>query len=180
MHVHVYWFNYVFRCDRAREMLLSTPDLKKKWSYSVEWLHDELDRVSAAHSALRLRKCSLINRKLFRTASVWRQQSIFLQQLVAPGALERNVERLLPGALTLGPPNSFASHGAVPRRRTTREMHTVLSFDLNGTLLLLFYLYCAGVGGSGGRSGAAERSERGRESLAPHAAAQLAATAGRR
>jgi len=34
------------RCAQAGQMLQSHGDLKKKWTYAVEWLNDELERVS--------------------------------------------------------------------------------------------------------------------------------------
>ena len=32
------------QCPQARTMLDSAGDLKRKWTWSVEWLHDELER----------------------------------------------------------------------------------------------------------------------------------------
>ena len=160
-------------------MLLSTPDLKKKWSYSVEWLHDELDRVSAARSALRLRKCSLINRKL--SYSVRMAATINIPTTTGRPRRTRTKRRTATSWSGHTRPTELCRKpwSCAPKTYDKR-IHAVLSFDLNGTLFMMFYLCRAGVGGSGGRSSAAERSERGRESLAPHAAAQLAATAGRR
>ena len=93
-------------------MLLATPDLKKKWSYSVEWLHDELERVRAEifgcfvqfYSIASSCYMPLVPKKLtfdIFAAQFRREQSIFVQQLVAACAVKRNFERLLPGALTL-------------------------------------------------------------------------------
>ena len=31
-------------CPAARNILMSHGDLKRKWSWSVEWLHEELER----------------------------------------------------------------------------------------------------------------------------------------
>ena len=36
------------RCIPAAQLLQSHGDLKKKWTYAVEWLNDELERVSRA------------------------------------------------------------------------------------------------------------------------------------
>ena len=32
------------QCAAARRLLLASGDLKRKWSWSVEWLHEELER----------------------------------------------------------------------------------------------------------------------------------------
>ena len=34
------------RCRPAKEMLQGNGDLKRKWTWAVEWLNDELERVS--------------------------------------------------------------------------------------------------------------------------------------
>lgn len=34
------------KCRTAQNMLNSSTELKRKWAHSVEWLQDELDRVS--------------------------------------------------------------------------------------------------------------------------------------
>ncbi len=33
-------------CEAAAQMLQSNGELKRKWTWAVEWLNDELDRVS--------------------------------------------------------------------------------------------------------------------------------------
>jgi len=33
-------------CSAASEMLMTNLDLRHKWNGAVEWLHDELERVS--------------------------------------------------------------------------------------------------------------------------------------
>lgn len=33
------------RCRPAAEMLQSNGDLKRKWTWAIEWLNDELERV---------------------------------------------------------------------------------------------------------------------------------------
>jgi hypothetical protein len=36
--------NLFSQCAAARHLLMSNGDLKRKWSWSVEWLHEELER----------------------------------------------------------------------------------------------------------------------------------------
>jgi len=52
MNVYVNW--YWLDCDScgaASEMLMSNLDLRRKWNGAVEWLHDELERVSSTQCA---------------------------------------------------------------------------------------------------------------------------------
>ena len=35
-----------FSCPMAYQVVLDTPDFKPKWTAAVEWLNDELERVS--------------------------------------------------------------------------------------------------------------------------------------
>jgi hypothetical protein len=37
--------NLFTHCGPAATMLQSNGDLKRKWTWAVEWLHDELERV---------------------------------------------------------------------------------------------------------------------------------------
>ena len=42
-------YNFVFftlSCPLAHQILLAAQDLRRKWAWAVEWLNDELDRVS--------------------------------------------------------------------------------------------------------------------------------------
>ena len=38
------WYS-LCRCLPARQMLEGNGDMKRKWSWAVEWLNDELERV---------------------------------------------------------------------------------------------------------------------------------------
>ena len=43
----LHFLNYfIFSCVPASQMLQSNGDLKRKWTWAVEWLNDELERVS--------------------------------------------------------------------------------------------------------------------------------------
>ena len=37
-------FTLFLQCAAARNMLDGAGDLKRKWTWAVEWLHDELER----------------------------------------------------------------------------------------------------------------------------------------
>jgi hypothetical protein len=39
------------QCPAARALLESAGDLKRKWTWAVEWLHDELERGGGHRSA---------------------------------------------------------------------------------------------------------------------------------
>ena len=36
--------NLFNQCELAKEIMESSPELRKKWTWSVEWLHEELDK----------------------------------------------------------------------------------------------------------------------------------------
>ena len=39
-------FHLISSCQPAAQMLQSNGELKRKWTWAVEWLNDELDRVT--------------------------------------------------------------------------------------------------------------------------------------
>ena len=40
-----FWQFECFSCQPAAQMLQNNGDLKRKWTWAVEWLNDELERV---------------------------------------------------------------------------------------------------------------------------------------
>lgn len=40
------------KCRPAHQLLHHSPELKRKWSYAIDWLHDELDKVCHRNLAI--------------------------------------------------------------------------------------------------------------------------------
>lgn len=45
-------FAVMYSCTAASDMLLANPDLRRKWAAAVDWLHEELERVSKFYLSL--------------------------------------------------------------------------------------------------------------------------------